>query len=288
MKRLADLIIDKIKRNDDGINLATRDCIESAQFIVIDNVAHYYFGEDPLSFEYIDKWDRSDFPNVAPVFNNMFIEWSVPRTFKYIGKAFVGLHILSEKTASGWRSVFIEYASHDAHDDSLGTDVVFEFEINEAGIVVDTKNLIVSPRLHKHLGDINEISQEAKLLLLLSQNVYPALLAISFMHCKNVTLKKQAIPKGLVKKAQKKHGYTPVRYHVLDIEPMKKVLRYEGNAEKTGLKMALHICRGHFKDYSKGSGLFGKYQGLYWWDSHVRGSIEEGVVVKDYNVNPPS
>lgn len=42
----------------------------------------------------------------------------------------------------------------------------------------------------------------------------PCLLAISFMHCKNVILKKQVVPKGLVKKAQKKHDYIPVRYHV--------------------------------------------------------------------------
>lgn len=115
----------------------------------------------------------------------------------------------------------------------------------------------------------------------------PALLAISFMHCKNVSLRKENAPPKLAKAYQKKHGRPLISYHVLDIEPMKKVLRTEGESQKTGLKQALHICRGHFKDYSKGGGLFGKYKGLYWWDSTVRGSVSEGIVDKDYAVKSP-
>ena len=73
-------------------------------------------------------------------------------------------------------------------------------------------------------------------------------------------------------------------FKTLEIEPMKRILRTEGQSEKTGLRQALHICRGHFKDYSKGGGLFGKYKGLYWWESQVRGSVSEGTIVKDYSV----
>ena len=69
---------------------------------------------------------------------------------------------------------------------------------------------------------------------------------------------------------------------------MKKVLREEGKSEETGLKHALHICRGHFKDYRDGKGLFGRYKDIYWWESQVRGNGEHGVVLKDYNVNEPS
>jgi len=107
------------------------------------------------------------------------------------------------------------------------------------------------------------------------------------MHCKNVQLKTQIPPAPLSKKYQKKTGRPLVKYKVLEIEPMKKVLRTEGQSETLGLKHALHICRGHFKDYSNGSGLFGKYKGLYWWESTVRGNPANGVVIKDYNVNPP-
>lgn len=114
----------------------------------------------------------------------------------------------------------------------------------------------------------------------------PALLALSFLHCKNVTLETTDPPAKLSKAFQRRNGRPLVRYHTLNIEPMRRVLKHEGQSEKTGLRKAMHICRGHFKDYSK-HGLFGKYKGMYWWESHVRGSADEGAVLKDYNVTTP-
>jgi hypothetical protein len=70
----------------------------------------------------------------------------------------------------------------------------------------------------------------------------------------------------------------------LNIHPIKKILEIEGQSQKTGLKMALHICRGHFKDFTE-RGLFGKYHGLYWWDAHARGNAKEGIALKDYRVH---
>lgn len=115
---------------------------------------------------------------------------------------------------------------------------------------------------------------------------FPALLALSLLHCKNVTLETTDPPAKLSKAFQRRNGRPLVRYHTLNIEPMRRVLKHEGQSEKTGLRKAMHICRGHFKDYSK-HGLFGKYKGMYWWESHVRGSADEGAVLKDYNVTTP-
>jgi hypothetical protein len=115
----------------------------------------------------------------------------------------------------------------------------------------------------------------------------PAYLALCFLNCKNVTLREEAPPEKLSRAHEKRHGKPLTRYHVLDIEPMKQVLRTEGESEKTGLKKALHICRGHFADYREGQGLFGKYHGRYWVPMHARGAIGEGVVAKDYAVKAP-
>ena len=87
---------------------------------------------------------------------------------------------------------------------------------------------------------------------------------------------------------QKRHGRPLVRFHTLQITPMKKVLEREGQASKTGLRRALHICRGHFKTDTEERKLFGRYAGTYWWDVHVRGTLQEGMVVKDYQVNEPA
>lgn len=116
----------------------------------------------------------------------------------------------------------------------------------------------------------------------------PALLAMSFLHCRNVlTDPEPNRPPKLLRAYQKRHGVDMVRFHTLQIEPMRKVLADAGAESATGLHKALHIARGHFRDYSEGRGLFGKLHGIFWVDSHVRGRSSEGTVFKDYNVNAP-
>ena len=48
----------------------------------------------------------------------------------------------------------------------------------------------------------------------------------------------------------------------------------------------MHICRGHFKDFREGTGLFGKLKGMYWWNQQLRGAPEFGVCDKDYQIEP--
>ncbi len=111
------------------------------------------------------------------------------------------------------------------------------------------------------------------------------LMAISFAHCKNTSVLSLE-PSLKLQHARERRGHLPlVTYHTLEIKPMVRILREEGQSEIIGIKRALHICRGHFKDFAN-KGLFGKYKGLYWWDSQVRGSATSGVSLKDYKVSP--
>jgi len=74
------------------------------------------------------------------------------------------------------------------------------------------------------------------------------------------------------------------------VEPLRKQLRKQDSRpddEGRHIQQALHICRGHFKDY-RDSGLFGKHFGIYWWDMHMRGSKEYGEIVKDYEIEVPA
>ena len=48
--------------------------------------------------------------------------------------------------------------------------------------------------------------------------------------------------------------------------------------------MPHHYCRGHFATYTEEKPLFGKYSGKFWIPAHVRGSVKNGAVVKDYCV----
>ena len=117
----------------------------------------------------------------------------------------------------------------------------------------------------------------------------PSLLAISFMHCKNVHAGEQPLVDAVTAKTERPTGKRKreLKFYTLKINPMKEVLRREGNLGGAGLQQALHVCRGHFKDY-RASGLFGKIKGLFWWDSQTRGAADAGVVVKDYEVGAPA
>lgn len=120
------------------------------------------------------------------------------------------------------------------------------------------------------------------------ESMFPVMLAVGFMNCKNVLLSKVE-PDARLNRLRKKAGLKPfLRYHTINIEPMKRVLKAEGGIETEGLRKALHIVRGHFMRYTPERPLFGKHAGTFWAPSHVRGSLKEGVVVSDYRVNPPN
>ncbi len=114
------------------------------------------------------------------------------------------------------------------------------------------------------------------------------LMAVAFTHCKNVVVSPVEPPEKPSKKHERKFGRPLVRYNILEIEPMKHVLSTEGRSETDGLKRALHITRGHFRRYSDEKPLFGKYVGNFWVSQHTRGSMQAGIVEKDYSVKPPS
>lgn len=80
-----------------------------------------------------------------------------------------------------------------------------------------------------------------------------------------------------------------IRYHVLRLKVGTKLVPIPdySNVEGPHRENPLQIVRGHFKDYSV-NGVFGKYKGEkyshVWCPSFVRGSVDSGVVVRDYEM----
>jgi len=111
------------------------------------------------------------------------------------------------------------------------------------------------------------------------------ILALSFLHCKNVELVKNPLRAIEVRERRKQNKDYFEEFYTLKIDPMKRILDTDGQAGTKGLKYALHICRGHFKTYD-GKGLFGKYPGTYFWPAHMRGDGKVGKIYKDYTVEP--
>ena len=118
--------------------------------------------------------------------------------------------------------------------------------------------------------------------------ILPALLALSLMHCRNVEIRTVEPDPEASKAHQRRHRHRLVRYQVLDIEPMRRILNQAGASDpQGGLRRALTICRGHFKTFTPDAPLFGKHTGQYWWAPHVRGNPEAGIIVNDYRVHAP-
>jgi hypothetical protein len=113
--------------------------------------------------------------------------------------------------------------------------------------------------------------------------------AQSLMLCKNVQIIEQPKPEAVIRKFRRKHGgVSPSKYREVVIKPMQEVVRKAGGFKKLGIEKAMHIVRGHFRDYSPERPLFGKTAGRFFFHSHVRGDSRLGVKPPAYEVRSPS
>jgi hypothetical protein len=284
--------------------------------IIADNATEYLFAESDQ-----DVWRTEDFPNLAPPMELFWMETAKPtaiRTLKDIletnslppawGVQFMGipagidcLYAMNvpgqpkyelDRICKWWLLGMVIVERTGSSPLRIGS---FSISVDKDGRAVPLKEwqkcVDWSERQEKSavywqywvsskLG--KEKAEELSLLIKVLAD--PFLLAISLMHCKNVSLiDDEALSPRQAKAHEKRHKTPLLRYKLLEIEPMKRRLKTEGKSGEVGLKQAMHICRGHFKDYRE-HGLFGQHKGVYWWESMVRGDIGEGAIVKDYKI----
>lgn len=281
-----------------------KDSLRKAVVIVIDNVCEYVYAHTGKLSWHATK----DFPCLTPPFNNFWMEMRKPSKFimtdgkggtsegssKDFGLKRWAFHFIAntidksreviedglyEKIVgaypSEWaQSAFILRADYYWHSDT------FKGPLDAMYLLVDAKGQALTEPICTRRGELHEAE-------FATWHLPPALLAISFMHCKNVVVTENK-PDAKLQKARQRRGQKPlVRYRTLNIEPMAKILKREGKSDETGLKKALHVCRGHFSTYTTERPLFGKVSGTFWIPSHIRGSGDEGEVIKDYSVDVP-
>ena len=105
---------------------------------------------------------------------------------------------------------------------------------------------------------------------------------LKFLNCKNIgTIDNE--PPVKLNKSRVKKGKQPIfTYKTLVIKPTGK--RQQSLAAQGLWENRIHLCRGHFKEYTADKPLFGRFAGRYWWQPSVRGRNTQGVVMKDYEV----
>ena len=117
----------------------------------------------------------------------------------------------------------------------------------------------------------------------ITHNVRRLFVFLRLVSCKNIVAEKINAPDALNKK-RIRNGKAPIfDYHVLNVVVPGKKRGYSPETEPLSHNR-VHLCRGHFKEYTSEHPLFGHLTGLYWWQPHVRGQNKSGIVVKDYNV----
>lgn len=115
-------------------------------------------------------------------------------------------------------------------------------------------------------------------------NIAIALQSLSLLNCSNIRMVESGTTNSdLSKKARAVDRLASVRHHELRVKVGEQLLRIDGRTEGGQQLNPLHAVRGHFRDYSTGKGLFGKYKyNCVWVPQFVRGSAEDGIVTRDY------
>lgn len=286
--------------------------IRDAPKFIFDNVAEYY-ASNHKSVWYMG----TDFPNLAPPFPVFWAEWNEPTLWNYDGKVedrsatagqFGVLAVSNRVTPENighldlWRAfcfgAFAQYSSTMLADDGLRTLLDKSYWVTGCSLwaagpgplggrplwLGGRKTMFVT-RDGGYVETISAFPSEFRNDP--EDGLMPVMhvlgLGLSFMHCKNVVQREQVDDRG--ERWHRRQKVSKITFKTLDINPMREVLRREGQSDTDGLQRALHICRGHFATYTEEHPLFGRYAGTFWRPDHVRGSKEAGEVVKNYNVS---
>ncbi len=138
-----------------------------------------------------------------------------------------------------------------------------------------------------YYGEKRSLNEEMKrddVLQMYGTDVTAVDLFLKLLHCKNISPEPIKPSYNLNKKRRKAKKHPIYSYNILKVKlPNVGGKDKSGDAADIGSKR-LHLSRAHYKDFSRGKGLFGKYKGVYLWPATVRGNKKKGVVMKDYKV----
>jgi hypothetical protein len=280
--------------------------------VKVDNVSEYYFSSPK------ETWTDKDFINIAPPFASTWFEWTRPEMGNINGKQVrmserpcrLGVHVLAFDDSLGLDNVLdklrkkgTEY-SHKPKwilmcrgfcsygGDRTGEVIALALAVNADGTELLTTNgysfaILASDNFEQaiELGYAGSgMDRQQRINCLASTYLDIPMLATVFMHCSNTELIKSPPVPPELQKARERRGKPPLfRYYTIKVEHIKKVIASSNKGSNELSPAALHIARGHFKDFRE-HGLFGKHRGIYWWDMQTRGSAEVGVIKKDYDV----
>jgi len=259
--------------------------------IEINNVARWVQSEVNTSSFNWDKWVGSV---ICPI-NQAYFTYGVS-DLPYYASVIVDVVSLTDKTRINQINLVIDKFGDKLPESakwimslacfySKREDGENSIAIGRTTVTLDEDGFEINPNYFfapDHVASLGEDEVEyAKLRTGLT--IMPVLVAISLLHCKNIELVNKPITRAMRRRA-KRTGKPMVIEKMLELEPFKRKVINETSGGHTGLTLAMHICRGHFREYSEEKPLFGKYSGKYWIPQHARGDKGAGEIIKDYKV----
>jgi len=290
-----------------------RDVLQRAVKVRLQNVADYFFvvGNKDMSLE-------EDFPRLTPPWPIWWAEWIQPKVIRMSGDEMrlerqprVGVLVLTPEfpdlpelnggTHIRWVSIIVMWVWHEQDRGSAPSIVQTLWALDAQGkmFVLWREGHQTGPSMsmdcdargdraavYPMVVECDDAEDRVGLVSLAHFSMRTLALAISFCHCSNVEIVTTPIDSALQRKRERVGKVPITSWKVLNIGSISRAVNAAMKGNALGLKQALHMCRGHFKDYGA-KGLFGKLKGTYWWNMQLRGTKEVGVANKDYNVQVP-
>jgi hypothetical protein len=257
--------------------------------VLADNVAEYCFAEGS---------GGNELPSVCvPPFPAVWVETSKPERITFIdgpwGALFIRRECQEMPDPIKWSVEMVLILENEGSLQTVPWSLYFYF--NKDGEPLTRRDGHLDPIIEATIPPkLVQLAEEDPEYEQLKQNMlglaWPFFASFAFMHFKNVVVEREELSRQAQRQAERREnkGEPFLKFNVLNIEPMKRVLRSEGRQDSVGIKRAFGLVRGNYATYDEDNPLFGKYTGKFWREAHWRGSRDIGEVVKKYNANPPS
>lgn len=172
--------------------------------------------------------------------------------------------------SSRWRLTGVRFArAH--HDGAITVSPHFHMYFDERG---------------KLMGTRASTTSNAAFTLSAAASVIPTVV-LAWMACRNI----EVLREGVAARASRgeRCSANSVRWSTLVVKRGKVRYRMDGHQVDHGEPIqGLHMRQGHFADFTRGKGLFGKYHVEVWVPPHWRGDARRGIINREaYDVRQP-
>jgi hypothetical protein len=254
---------------------AAYDCLKDAQEISLgqwdanmEALARPGLGKEIKAFEYLGEQIRPPFPNLLVSYriNSQYFQDDPHRPVKSSKRAAL---IKFGPENEGEAIIFSFFF---ADDKNLWVIVPGNFKYN-----AKTREFFALPHYWLFPPALDRQTIMENFLLDAHDEIIALNLCCVICSCKNISLEAHEPSRRLNRKIIARRETPMEKYYTLQVKMPAKRAQREANPQQDFKIMPLHLCRGHFKDFTAERPLLGRHIGRFWWQAQMRGNKEHGM-----------